>query len=412
MRFFLIHDSFAELPDWPTTLSAQGFLWVTCSRRVFEVQLERTQEHLHRLAGGGLVDLHVSDLINPQLPSQYDYTSWYDLLVFRRLAAGQGTERMFLDEERGTASSASQALAAIDTSPVGFAVFDRVLLTVHPADCSVRDFFQTRLSQLGQGGPGSPVAGQGGASPLNDVKRPAHDDEEAHLGVDPYLIEEHHLAGLAHGHRTEGRGPSRLPPSPADLMLRIVNHMVDSYLDLRRLLTRQLGYLQQDMLRSSGRFRHWQALLASRNTLHMLEDICEDQRSALQEWIDALEDWPMPTDPLAAREREVLRVRSRDVQEHIERVLNHVRRLETSSESAVQMHFSLQGSRTNAIMRTLTVLTAIFLPLNLITGVFGMNFDALPLIHSSGGFWLAFGLMALVVVTLVWWFRRNRYLGD
>ncbi|MDD2976919.1 magnesium transporter CorA family protein [Aquabacterium sp.] len=412
MRFFLIHDSFAELPDWPATLPAQGFLWVTCSRRVFEVQLERTQEHLHRLAGGGLVDLHVSDLINPQLPSQYDYTSWYDLLVFRRLAAGQGTERMFLDEERGTASSASQALAAIDTSPVGFAVFDRVLLTVHPADCSVRDFFQTRLSQLGQGGPGSPVAGQGGASPLNDVKRPAHDDEEAHLGVDPYLIEEHHLAGLAHGHRTEGRGPSRLPPSPADLMLRIVNHMVDSYLDLRRLLTRQLGYLQQDMLRSSGRFRHWQALLASRNTLHMLEDICEDQRSALQEWIDALEDWPMPTDPLAAREREVLRVRSRDVQEHIERVLNHVRRLETSSESAVQMHFSLQGSRTNAIMRTLTVLTAIFLPLNLITGVFGMNFDALPLIHSSGGFWLAFGLMALVVVTLVWWFRRNRYLGD
>ena len=412
MRFFLIHDSFAELPDWPATLPAQGFLWVTCSRRVFEVQLELTQEHLHRLAGGGLVDLHVSDLINPQLPSQYDYTSWYDLLVFRRLAAGQGTERMFLDEERGTASSASQALAAIDTSPVGFAVFDRVLLTVHPADCSVRDFFQTRLSQLGQGGPGSPVAGQGGASPLNDVKRPAHDDEEAHLGVDPYLIEEHHLAGLAHGHRTEGRGPSRLPPSPADLMLRIVNHMVDSYLDLRRLLTRQLGYLQQDMLRSSGRFRHWQALLASRNTLHMLEDICEDQRSALQEWIDALEDWPMPTDPLAAREREVLRVRSRDVQEHIERVLNHVRRLETSSESAVQMHFSLQGSRTNAIMRTLTVLTAIFLPLNLITGVFGMNFDALPLIHSSGGVWLAFGLMALVVVTLVWWFRRNRYLGD
>lgn len=409
MRFFLIHDSFTELPDWPASLPPQGFLWVTCSRRVFEVQLERAQQHLQRLAGGGLVDLHVSDLLNPQLPSQYDYTSWYDLLVFRRLAAGQGTERMFLDEERGTASSASQALAAIDTSPVGFAVFDRVLLTVHPADCSVRDFFQTRLSQLGQN---SHASGDNGPAPATEFSRPAHDDEEAHLGVDPHLIEEHHLAGLAHGHRTEGRGPSRLPPSPADLMLRIVNHMVDSYLDLRRLLTRQLGYLQQDMLRSSGRFRHWQALLASRNTLHMLEDICEDQRSALQEWIDALEDWPMPTDPVAAREREVLRVRSRDVQEHIERVLNHVRRLETSSESAVQMHFSLQGSRTNAIMRTLTVLTAIFLPLNLITGVFGMNFDALPLIHASHGFWLAFGLMALVVVMLVWWFRRNRYLGD
>ena len=110
MRFFLIHDSFTELPDWPATLPEQGFLWVTCSRRVFEVQLERAQQHLQRLAGGGLVDLHVADLLNPQLPSQYDYTSWYDLLVFRRLAAGQGTERMFLDEEHGTASSASQAV--------------------------------------------------------------------------------------------------------------------------------------------------------------------------------------------------------------------------------------------------------------------------------------------------------------
>ena len=41
------------------------------------------------------------------------------------------------------------------------------------------------------------------------------------------------------------------------------------------------------------------------------------------------------------------------------------------------------------IMRTLTVLTAIFLPLNLVTGFFGMNFDGLPLIHSRTGFWVA-----------------------
>ena len=75
------------------------------------------------------------------------------------------------------------------------------------------------------------------------------------------------------------------------------------------------------------------------------------------------------------------------------------------------MHFSLQGSRTNDIMRTLTVLTAVFLPLNLITGVFGMNFDAMPLIHTAPGFWVAMMLMGAVVVGLVWWFRRQRYLG-
>jgi len=188
--------------------------------------------------------------------------------------------------------------------------------------------------------------------------------------------------------------------------------MVDSYLDLRRLLTRQFGYLQHELLSNNNRFNSWQALLDSRNALHLLEDTCEDQRSAVQEWIDALDEWPTPADPLAARDRELLRVRSRDAHEHIERVLGHVRRLESSAEGAVQMHFSAQGSRTNDIMRTLTVLTAVFLPLNLITGIFGMNFDALPLIHNGVGFWVALGLMSCVVLGLVWWFRRQRYLGE
>jgi Mg2+ and Co2+ transporter CorA len=364
VRFFFISDKFQELPGWPAELPSGGFLWITSGRREFEVGLADVQGHLQRLAGGSLMDLHVADLLNPQLPSQYDYTSWYDLMVFRRLAVGPRTERMFLDESTGTASSARQALASIDTSPMGLAVFDRVLLTVHPADCSVHEFFVTRMSQM--------------------VRDSA----------------------------AEGRGNSanRLPPSPADLMVRIVNHMVDGYLDLRRLLTRQFGYLQQELLSNRSRFTNWQALLESRNALHLLEDTCEDQRSAVQEWIDALDEWPTPKDKAAAREREVLRVRSRDVQEHIERVLGHVRRLETSAESAVQMHFSAQGSRTNDIMRTLTVLTAVFLPLNLITGFFGMNFDDLPLIHSNAGVWIAFMLMLVVGVGLVWFFWRKRYL--
>jgi len=223
------------------------------------------------------------------------------------------------------------------------------------------------------------------------------------------------LLGLARllqqGAGGEARALSRLPSSPADLMLRMANHMVDSYLELRRLLTRQLAYLQQELLDPRSRFDDWQFLLDSRNALHLLEDTCEDQRSAVQEWIDAIDEWPEESEAQARRERELLRVRSRDVLEHIERVLGHVRRLEQSAETAVQMHFSALGHRTNDIMRTLTVLTAIFLPLNLITGFFGMNFDALPLIHSATGIWVALGLMAAVGAGLLLFFRRQRYLG-
>ena len=358
MRALLIDDSgCVELDTWPEQLPARGHLWLTGPRRQFEVQVAQVQAALQRWTGGSLVDLHISDLLNPQLPSHYDYTSWYDLMVFRRLAAapaGNGTP------EPGSAGTPMQALKSVDTSPVGFAVFDRVLLSVHPDECPVREYFTQRLIQT----------------------------QPASAGV------------------------SRLPTSPADLMLRIVNHMVDSYLELRRLLTRQLEALQNKLLGPRSRHMNWHALLQSRNRLHHLEDICEDQRSAIQEWIDSLDEWPVTQDSTAAREHELLRVRSRDVREHIERVLSHVRRLESSSESAVQMHFSALGQRTNDIMRTLTVLTAIFLPLNLITGIFGMNFDFLPLIHSNTGFWIALVLMVGVALALGLFFWRKRYLDS
>jgi Mg2+ and Co2+ transporter CorA len=63
-------------------------------------------------------------------------------------------------------------------------------------------------------------------------------------------------------------------------------------------------------------------------------------------------------------------------------------------------------------MRTLTVLTAIFLPLNLITGFFGMNFDALPLIHDARGVWITVVLMLLVAIGLGAQFYRKRYLSS
>ena len=362
MRVFHIRgEQFTELAALPDDAPSAGFLWVGSARREFELGAAAIQAALQRWTGGQMVDLHVSDLLNNQLPSHFDYTSWYDLMVFRRLAPGAGSEELFVDETRGTVASARKALQRIDTSPVGFAVFDRVLITVHPADCAVREYFAQRLMSQATG--------------------------------------------------AETRGSARMPSSPADLMLRMLNHMVDSYLDLRRLLTKQLGYLQQELLDPRSRFDDWAVLLDSRNALHMLEATSEDQRSAVQEWIDALDEWPEGADAQARRDRELLRVRSRDVLEHVERVLTHVRRLEQSAETAVQMHFSALGHRTNDIMRTLTVLTAIFLPLNLITGFFGMNFDGLPLIHRSAGVWVALAMMAAVVVGLWLLFRRRRYFG-
>ncbi len=197
--FHVAPDRFTELDGLPEALPSTGFLWIGSERGEFERRIAALQEHLHGWESSQLVDLHISDLLNPQLPSHYDYTSWYDLLVFRRLTADSLPEPSPADDSQATVDSARRALHSVHTSPVGFALFDHVLLTVHPSDCAVREHFALRLAELGAAG-------------------------------------------------GEGRAAVRVPGSPADLMLRMVNHMVDGYLDLRRLLTRQLGSLQGELL--------------------------------------------------------------------------------------------------------------------------------------------------------------------
>ncbi|WP_373789615.1 magnesium transporter CorA family protein [Delftia acidovorans] len=376
MRIFHLQPGGAtELAALPDQAPAQGFVWISCTRATLQERLTEVQRTLQLLSGQQLVDLHVSDLLNAQLPSRYDYTSQYDLLVFRRLASGQARAAA----STGVPAAPTAAPAApvkrtgppvlrnIDTSPVGFAMFDQVLLSVHPHDCTVRDAYAARL-----------------------LAAVPNDPREGRLNP------------------TSG---TRLPASPPDLMLRVVNLIVDGFLDLRRELSRQLDHWQTELLRPRTRFANWSALLDARLALHELDEVCEDQRAAVQDWTDALETWAPPEDAASLRELDLLKVRSRDVLEHIERVVHHVRRLEQSTETVVQMHFSVQSNRTNDIMRTLTALTAVFLPLNLIAGIFGMNFEFIPLVHKQDGFWWAMGSMTTIAVGLTVFFWRKRYMA-
>ncbi|MEO6408304.1 MAG: magnesium transporter CorA, partial [Burkholderiaceae bacterium] len=93
MRIFTVTGNSVAETGVPTPLDKlrlpdNGYLWIACGRREFEVMQVQIQAALQSLCGMQLVDLHVSDLLSNQLPSHYDYTSQYDILVFRRLAAG------------------------------------------------------------------------------------------------------------------------------------------------------------------------------------------------------------------------------------------------------------------------------------------------------------------------------------
>ncbi len=353
----------------PEAAPTDGFVWVYLDRSEFVQQQALLQGAMQRLGGSALLDVHLSDLINDAHPSHYDGTSVYDLVIFRRLATLSEVQREATGDRRHDASPrapATEAFGRIESRAVGFAIFDRLLISVHPAGCYTATHLIQRL-----------VA-------------------DAKLSVEAASTR------------------SRVPHSPADVALRIINHMVDSYLDLRKDLTTALEQSQTELLKHDPHHATWDAIMQARRQLQLLEDLCEEQHDAMQEWLDTLRELPLTAyaaDAAQAQERrDQLVARARDVMEHIDRVLHHARRLEQAAETAVQIHFSAQGHRTNDIMRTLTAITAIFLPLNLFTGFFGMNFEHLPLIHSTEGMWVALALLLLLAVGILLIFWRRRYI--
>ena len=363
----------------PERAPDDGFVWIYLDRTDFVRHLADVQAAAQRLGGSALLDVHVKDLASDSHPSHYDATSVYDMVIFRRLATLAEVQR---DQEQvnaiasyhahGVGASAltkplvPEAFSRIDSRAVGFAIFDKLLISVHPAGCYTANSYVQRF-----------VA-------------------DAKLAVD--------TAGTR----------NRVPQGPSDLVLRTINTMVDSYLDLRKDLATALENAQAELLKPDPRQDTWSAMMHARRRLHALQDLCEEQQDAMQEWLDTLRELPLTAyhaDPAQAQaRRDQLVARARDGMEHIDRVLHHARRLEQSAETAVQIHFSAQGHRTNDIMRTLTAVTAIFLPLNLFTGFFGMNFEHLPLIHSTEGMWVALALLALLAGGILAIFWRRRYL--
>jgi magnesium transporter len=347
-----------HLPGQPPQ---NGFVWIFLEREHLEHELPVLQRAATHIGGSPLLDLHVKDLGNRAHPSQYDYTSVYDLVIFRRLAT-DAEVRAELGNGAPPREGLLSTFSRIRTRAVGFAAFDRLLITVHPQGCHA-----------------------------------------AHSFVERYLKDALQSEGLSASAR------SRLPTSAADLMLRMLNVMVDSYLELRKELSGELDRWQQALLAPA---RHaesdWGALMTARNALHTLQDLCEEQNDAMQEWLDAQREQPPPW--MSQAERDSLLARARDVVEHIHRVTHHVNRMEQSAETAVQIHFSAVGNRTNDVMRTLTALTAIFLPLNLIVGFFGMNFEFMPAIHQQSAFWWTVAVMAAIAAGTGFLFWRKRYL--
>jgi magnesium transporter len=104
----------------------------------------------------------------------------------------------------------------------------------------------------------------------------------------------------------------------------------------------------------------------------------------------------------------------RDVYDHLMRINEAIEANRDLLGNALEAYLSAVSQRTNEIMKYLTVMSAIFLPLSFIVGFFGQNFDNLPFakewVHSDGLMWAMIGICIALPATMLAWFRKKDWL--
>ena len=188
--------------------------------------------------------------------------------------------------------------------------------------------------------------------------------------------------------------PTDLPELLHDLLDTIGN----AYLELREPLNNQIQDWQRRLFDPNDPFNDWQVLLQAKSGLRWLKVNLELQREVLQDWREETK--------LIFNASHVIHFN--DLDGHLGRIERLADAIRYDIDSLIEIYFATTGQNTNNVIQFLAVVSAIFLPLNLIASFFGMNFELLPFTRQPWGVSLVLLTMVLLTVGLLWWFKRKR----
>ncbi len=100
----------------------------------------------------------------------------------------------------------------------------------------------------------------------------------------------------------------------------------------------------------------------------------------------------------------------KDLYEHVILLINQFDLFRDSTNTILQIYLSLASQNTNEVMKVLTVITSIFLPLTLITGIYGMNFHYMPELTYKYGYFITLSVMVILAIILLYIYRRKGWI--
>jgi magnesium transporter len=195
-------------------------------------------------------------------------------------------------------------------------------------------------------------------------------------------------------------GKGRVRSLGADYLLySLVDAVVDNYFTVLELLGERIERLEDELVADP-----------QREVLHQIHDVKREllfiRRSV----------WPLRevVSGLSRGESSLIqpgtRLYLRDVYDHTIQVIDTIESFRDLTASMLDIYLSSISNRMTAVMKVLTIITTIFMPLSFIAGVYGMNFEHMPELDWRWGYPFALGIMAALGLGMLWFFRKQKWL--
>ena len=193
--------------------------------------------------------------------------------------------------------------------------------------------------------------------------------------------------------------PELLAKGPAWVAHAIIDYMIDSYTVLMSPFERAVFELESHVGRDARRDVIAQ-IMDLKQSLQLIRRVGAHQREILRK---------LRTPGLALVPEDALPFFA-DVHDHFVTVTDLADGMRDLVQANLEAYVSVQSHKMNEIVKVLTLISTIMLPLHLVAGIYGMNFAHMPELHWTLGYPFALGLMAVIAVSLVFYFRRRGWI--
>jgi len=195
-------------------------------------------------------------------------------------------------------------------------------------------------------------------------------------------------------------GKGRMRQSGADYLLyALVDAIVDQYFAVLELLGEKIEALQH-MVVADPQPETLKAIHALKRQLLFL-------RRAVWPLRDVMNNLSRSDCPFLQQSTKVF---FRDVYDHVVQIVDTIETLREMVSASLDIYLSSVSYRLNAVMRVLTVITTIFMPLSFIASIYGMNFEYMPELKLQWGYPVVLGVMVIVGVGMLVLFKNKRWL--